>query len=163
MVDSFLFALVFLVGWAMAMPQGPQRNPGEFLDARARDAARDAAFSQLGAACLTAIGVTLLIQSPLMCVRGQTLGKMLFGIQVANMLDEGVPDLYRGVIVRLWFRALLWVVPGYALLDGMLIFNQDRRCLQDYLAATRVIKVRKPEDPVAKMRAERNAATTQWA
>jgi uncharacterized RDD family membrane protein YckC len=159
-IDSFLFVLVFIGAWVAVMPEPVQ--PGARRDVPGESMSRDEARALLAGVYFAAVGATLLVQSPLMAIRGQTIGKALFGIQVANLRDDGIPDTYRGVILRLWFQALLCVVPGYAILDALCIFSQDRRCLHDHIAATRVIKRGKAEDPVAKMRAERKATAARW-
>jgi uncharacterized RDD family membrane protein YckC len=160
-IDSFFFALVLIGVWAAAMPEPVQQ--GARREVAGESMSRDEARALLAGVYFAAVGATLLIQSPLMAIRGQTIGKALFGIQVANLRDEGIPDTYRGVILRLWFQALLGVIPGYAVLDALCIFGQDRRCLHDHIAATRVIQRRKADDPVAKMRAERKAGAARWS
>lgn len=78
---------------------------------------------------------------------GQTPGKRWQGIRIVR--TDGTPcDFVHGVILRNWIYAVLgnplflsilavvvWVI------DGMMIFGDDRRALRDHIASTRVIVV----------------------
>jgi uncharacterized RDD family membrane protein YckC len=77
--------------------------------------------------------------------RGQTLGKMAFGIRIVN--DRGrVPSLVSSALLRFLAPQLLSMIPIFGLFfvlaDTLMIFRADRRCLHDLMAGTRVVKVR---------------------
>jgi hypothetical protein len=81
-----------------------------------------------------------------LAVRGQTIGKRLFRIQVVDQYDRPA-GFVKAVLLRSWVFGFLvalaqgWTGPVGALiplLDVLLIFGPERRCLHDYLAGTRV-------------------------
>ncbi len=82
----------------------------------------------------------LVWQLMLITKTGQTLGKRFVGIKIVlkDTLENGgfvVNVLKRGLL-----NGLLSLVPGYFLLDSLLIFREDRRCLHDMIAGTCVIQ-----------------------
>ncbi len=80
----------------------------------------------------------------LMLRYGQTIGKRAMAIQVVDMTDE-VPKLRTQLFLRYFPGYLMANVPVagniYSLADALLIFGKPRRCVHDYLAGTKVIKV----------------------
>lgn len=73
---------------------------------------------------------------------GQTLGKRWTGIKVVK-LDGSPVDFVSGVVMRNWIVAAMGMVP-YAgscvsLVDALMIFGDERRCLHDLIAGTKVI------------------------
>ena len=93
-----------------------------------------------------AIASYLLLNGVSLWRRGQTLGKALLGISVRSAEDPANPaPFWKLVAVRAWFFALLFVVivPWFALLplvDQLLIFRKNRRCLHDLVAGTIVVR-----------------------
>jgi uncharacterized RDD family membrane protein YckC len=101
-----------------------------------------------GSAIATLLGV--LYQWFGLAVRGQTLGKRLFGIQIVD--DCGAPaGFFRALLLRVWVFGILaaivqlllqraggWIGLGLALANVLPIFGPRRRCLHDYLAGTQV-------------------------
>jgi uncharacterized RDD family membrane protein YckC len=85
-----------------------------------------------------------LLQCRLLYERGQTIGKLVFGIRIVRR-DGRRAELLRLVLLRDGFSyALRWVpVVGVflALLDALMIFRSDRRCLHDLVADTIVVIV----------------------
>lgn len=75
---------------------------------------------------------------------GQTLGKKLVGIRIAT-LDNGVPRLEKTLGVRYPVIMLAGLIPLIgpllSLIDVLLIFRSDRRCLHDLIAGTKVVRV----------------------
>jgi uncharacterized RDD family membrane protein YckC len=110
--------------------------------------------SAASAASLVAglIGLTLLTlyQWYLLAVRGQTIGKRAVGIRIVDL--QGRPaGFVQALVMRVWIFGFLMsvigglvgaVVPFAALalgvLDLVLVFGPDRRCLHDLLAGTQV-------------------------
>ncbi len=87
----------------------------------------------------------LMVQGPLLATRAQTIGKMLLQIRIAN--SEGQrPSFSRIVFLRELPGYLAASTLGtglvYGLLDALMIFRRDRRCLHDHIAGTRVIVAR---------------------
>ncbi len=89
------------------------------------------------------LGAVLLLQSILIAMSGQSIGKMILGTKIVNKNDDEIPNFFRAVIVRLWFQVLLGLLPMYHLIDALCIFGEERRCLHDMMAGTRVINIRK--------------------
>jgi uncharacterized RDD family membrane protein YckC len=90
-------------------------------------------------------GPYLLIQGPLLWLRGQTIGKLLLGTRIVGADDRKAP--FRRI---LFLRDLPFAIaacwPGVGMIattiDVLLIFRKDRRCLHDHLAGTRVVLAR---------------------
>ncbi|MFX3658284.1 MAG: RDD family protein [bacterium] len=85
--------------------------------------------------------------------RGQTLGKRLLGIAIVPARSTGgngwsshPAPLWKLICLRAPFFPLLFlvIVPWVALLpliDQLLIFGRQRRCLHDYLSGTVVVRL----------------------
>ncbi len=71
---------------------------------------------------------------------GQTLGKKAMKIRIVRSDDGGHPGFAEAVGFRLLVNGLIWMVPGYALLDMVTIFSTERRCLHDRIAGTKVVE-----------------------
>lgn len=81
----------------------------------------------------------------LISTTGQSLGKKWMNIRIVK-LDGSPVDFASGVLLRIWalygltlFGALIvlgWLLP---LVDALMIFGDDRRCLHDHLAGTKVV------------------------
>jgi uncharacterized RDD family membrane protein YckC len=88
--------------------------------------------------------VILVVQTWLLCQRGQTLGKLWLKIRIVRM-DGSRVGCARMILLRSFVMQLLSAIPGVggliALLDVLFIFRQDRRCLHDLIADTRVVMV----------------------
>ena len=86
----------------------------------------------------------LLVQGYLLHTQGQTIGKKLLKIRIVSMDDKllGIGQLY---FVRYLTFSLIAQIPIIGALISMVnvlfIFGQDRRCLHDRLAGTKVIEV----------------------
>lgn len=90
----------------------------------------------------------MLFQAVLIAVRGQNLGKLLVGVRVVRADTGGPAGFVRGVILRFSLPVtLLIVLNGFFLLgfvfllvDYAFMFREDRRCLHDLMAGTKVVK-----------------------
>ena len=78
-------------------------------------------------------------------IRGQSLGKWLTGIRIVRA-DGSPVDFVRGVILRSWVPGIVIGIGsqcclGWALslVDVLMVFGVDRRCLHDHIADTRVV------------------------
>lgn len=105
----------------------------------------------------------LLIQGYLLKKSGQTIGKKLAGVRIAD-LDGGVPDFPRLILRRYLPISLAaqipMVGPYTALLDALFIFRGDRRCIHDLIAGTRVLKVKASGNP--KDRFDQSSESADW-
>lgn len=72
---------------------------------------------------------------------GQTIGKRLMKIKIIR--QDGSPvDFVYGVALRNWPISIgAQVIPALGLIDALIIFTEQRRCLHDMLASTDVIQV----------------------
>ena len=90
------------------------------------------------------IGFTVMvaIQGYPLAQSGQTWGKKLLKLKIVN-LDGSQPDFLRLVGLRYGSTQLISLVPFvgglYGLVDSLFIFREDRRCLHDLIAGTRVV------------------------
>lgn len=96
--------------------------------------------------------VTLIVNVVLLTLRGQTVGKLCLGIQVVRS-PEGTRA---GFIKAVLLRSMLFLILVFAgslslggiglavlLVDSLMIFRKDRRCLHDMVAETLVTNKRK--------------------
>lgn len=76
---------------------------------------------------------------------GQTIGKKVVHTRIATM-DGGKPPMVDLILKR---HAVFWVLAlipsggsALSLIDGLMVFKRDRRCLHDLVAGTQVLSVR---------------------
>lgn len=90
----------------------------------------------------------LLLQALLIALRGQNLGKLLVGARVVRA-DTGAPaGFVRGVLLRFALPVTLVIVLNgfflfgfiFLLIDYGFMFREDRRCLHDLMAGTKVVR-----------------------
>jgi uncharacterized RDD family membrane protein YckC len=86
------------------------------------------------------------VQIIMLSKRGQTMGKWLLGLAIADQADHEPPGFVRAALIRGLPQMVLTIFfPAWAVLylvvDALPIFGKDRRCIHDYLAGTIVIKV----------------------
>ena len=98
-----------------------------------------------------ALGSAFLVSSiVLLGTRGQTLGKIVAGTRIVALDGSRVGFLravfLRGVLPTLCGRVPV-VGPFFGLVDTLMIFGKDKRCLHDQMAGTKVVKV--SEDDLA--------------
>jgi len=93
------------------------------------------------------IGSTVLIvlgQSILLSFRGQTLGKMAMSVKIVDFEDDSNPGFMLAVVWRNFIPALIAAIPCvgavFVLLDILSIFGEERRCLHDRIAGTKVVE-----------------------
>jgi uncharacterized RDD family membrane protein YckC len=95
-----------------------------------------------GLAMLVILGVVAVINCILLNMYGQTIGKRMLGIKVVRTDGDEV-SLGRFIFLRFLPIALLgripFVGPIIGLVDCLLIFGDDRRCLHDVFADTIVV------------------------
>lgn len=115
----------------------------------AHDASRvgGIAFMPLGTTLLwAAIGfvVFALLQGYPLHASGQTWGKKILSIRIVD-LQGRKPPLSELLLKRYLPTHVIVSIPClgtiYALVDSLMIFREDHRCLHDHIAGTRVVKV----------------------
>ncbi len=91
------------------------------------------------------VAAFLLLQAVLLSACGQTLGKMAMGVRVVGYYDEKNPGFVRAVLLRVMLPPAIWLLPGvgalFLLLDLVSGLGDERRCLHDQLAETKVVQV----------------------
>jgi uncharacterized RDD family membrane protein YckC len=89
------------------------------------------------------IAVFLLINGYLLATAGQTIGKRLVGTRIVNVSDDRVPKVLTLVGARYGTTWIIGLIPGigplYGVIDVLFIFRDDRRCLHDLFAGTKVV------------------------
>lgn len=82
-----------------------------------------------------------ILQWYLVATRGQSVGKILQRIRVERM--DGRPVGFKhGVLLRSWVIGVGAILFGcIRIFDYVLIFRDDRRCVHDWLADTKVVKL----------------------
>lgn len=93
---------------------------------------------------LLAIVSYLILNGYLLWRRGQTIGKLLLGIQIVRARDGGAAPFWKLVCIRALFFPLLYLVftgplAVLPVLDLAFIFVKSGRCLHDLAADTVVI------------------------
>lgn len=89
------------------------------------------------------LAVTI-VQWYLIATSGQSIAKKLLGMKIVR-LDGSDVGFVRGVILRVWVMGLLQAVPFVGsiipLVDALMIFGEEHRCMHDQIAGTRVISI----------------------
>jgi uncharacterized RDD family membrane protein YckC len=82
-----------------------------------------------------------LYQLAMVVREGQTLGKKMMNIRIVNYDDGLVPSAGRLLGLRYVVNSFLGqFIPFYAIIDVLLIFGGERRCVHDYIAGTKVVE-----------------------
>lgn len=94
---------------------------------------------------LMGVLVLLVIQIWLLTTRGQTIGKRLLGVRIVRFADNTNPGFVGAVLLRSIVPGIIGVVPYlgfiFTIVDYCFIFREDRRCIHDLIANTKVVKV----------------------
>jgi uncharacterized RDD family membrane protein YckC len=84
-------------------------------------------------------------QLTLLSLRGQTLGKMLMGVRIVDYHNNSNPGFVKAVLLRACVPRLIAAIPCvgtlFALIDPLFIFGEERRCIHDRIAGTKVVEV----------------------
>lgn len=83
-----------------------------------------------------------LVHGYLLYTRQQTIGKLLLNIKIVGV-DEDRVHAGRLFGLRYFLFHMISVIPVlniFLLVDALMIFRKDRRCLHDFLAGTRVVE-----------------------
>ena len=100
----------------------------------------DAAASVTSGLALVYFLAVLVIQIWLLTVSGQTIGKKAMGIRIVKVDTEQNGGFVPNVLLRSVLNALISIIPFYSLVDILFIFADDRRCLHDKIAGTKVVR-----------------------
>lgn len=87
----------------------------------------------------------LLLNGYLLHKHGQTIGKNVFEISIVGADNQHMG--FKGIVLKRWCpTVLMGIVPLLPLVDILLIFRKDRRCLHDLIAKSKVIDISKPKE-----------------
>lgn len=85
----------------------------------------------------------LVIQGYLLATSGQTIGKRILGMRIVSVQDDKILSFGKVVSLRylpVWVISLIPIVGTiFSLLDALFIFREDRRCIHDLIAGTKVV------------------------
>lgn len=85
------------------------------------------------------------VQLWMLTTRGQTIGKRLLNIRIVLFLDNGAPGFLHAWLLRNFVPGIISLVPYlgfiFMLVDALFIFSEQRRCIHDHIAGTKVVKV----------------------
>ncbi len=106
----------------------------------------DSAASTAGglgiAVSVIAVLVFCVYQISMLLREGQTLGKKMMHIRIVNYDDGLVPPATKLLVMRYFVNSALGNIPFYTFVDLLFIFGNERRCIHDYLAGTKVVEIR---------------------
>ncbi len=129
----FFFAFVELFRLAMQNPQTPLQPE------QVSPVIMAAYFKTLPWLLLVAA-----IQITLLCVRSQSVGKLVVGLRIVSVETEQPGGPLRAFLLRAFIPTVIEFIPFLGLLfwavDSCFIFREDRRCLHDLIAGTKVVK-----------------------
>ena len=84
------------------------------------------------------------IQIYLLTTRGQTIGKKIVGVKIVRYADNSSPGFVYACLLRSIVPSMISGVPFlgalFSLVDICFIFGEERRCLHDLIAGTKVLK-----------------------
>ena len=94
---------------------------------------------------LAAFAVLVTVQCYLLTKHGQTIGKRLVKTRIVAVDDGRNPGFVRAVLLRTVLNGVIAAIPfvgnAYSIVDVLFIFRDDRRCLHDLIAGTKVVRV----------------------
>jgi uncharacterized RDD family membrane protein YckC len=100
------------------------------------------AFGMQALWVLIGFAIFVAVQGYPLAQGGQTWGKKLLKLKIVD-LDGAQPDFLRLIGFRYGSTQLVSLIPVvgsiYAFVDVLFIFREDRRCLHDLIAGTRVV------------------------
>lgn len=105
--------------------------------------AQDPSFGLQIMLMLFGIAIYLLMHGYTLGTRGQTLGKLVLGIQVVSIHTGQIFSLTHLLVYRMMPFQLIAMIPIVGpvliLIDTLLIFRKDRRCMHDILCGSKVV------------------------
>ena len=118
-------------------------NPGP-LGITMLDIMRDPMTQQMSTAgSIAFVIIFMAINSYLLVTKGQTLGKMALGIRIVDAASNGAATAVKLLGLRYVLVMLVAVIPFIGgllgLIDFLFIFREDRRCVHDLIAGTKVV------------------------
>ena len=108
------------------------------------DVARDPMTQQMSTAgSIAFVIIFMAINSYLLVIKGQTLGKLALGIRIVDAASNGAATAVKILGLRYVLVMLVAVIPFIGgllgVIDFLFIFRSDRRCVHDLIAGTKVV------------------------
>ncbi len=118
-------------------------NPGP-LGITMLDIVRDPMTQQMSTAgSIAFVIIFMAINSYLLLTKGQTLGKLALGIRIVDAASNGAATAVKLLGLRYVLVMLVAVIPIIGgllgVVDFLFIFREDRRCVHDLIAGTKVV------------------------
>jgi len=87
--------------------------------------------------------IFMVINGYLLVTKGQTLGKLALGIRIVDAVSNGAATAVKILGLRYVLVMLVGAIPIIGgllgLIDFLFIFREDRRCVHDLIAGTKVV------------------------
>ena len=126
LIDGFLYVGAMLPGIVLMVASSDGGDPG---------------MAGLGLMVVGMLGLAI-YQWVLISNSGQSLAKKWMGIKIVKT-DGTECGFVHGVLLRMWVMGIIGQIPFVgaiaSLVDPLLIFGDERRCLHDMIAGTKVI------------------------
>ena len=108
------------------------------------DLARDPMTQQMSTAGgIAYLVIFMVINGYLLVTKGQTLGKLALGIRIVDAVSNGAATAVKILGLRYVLVMLVGAIPIIGgllgLIDFLFIFREDRRCVHDLIAGTKVV------------------------
>ena len=108
------------------------------------DLARDPMTQQMSTAGgIAYLVIFMVINGYLLVTKGQTLGKLVLGIRIVDAGSNGAATAVKILGLRYVLVMLVGAIPIIGgllgLIDFLFIFREDRRCVHDLIAGTKVV------------------------
>jgi uncharacterized RDD family membrane protein YckC len=92
------------------------------------------------------LALLVVVQTSLLCLRSQSVGKLLMSLRIVTVRDGKPGGPLRAYLLR---GLLIWVIEWvpifgklFWLVDSFFIFREDQRCLHDLIAGTKVVRLK---------------------
>jgi uncharacterized RDD family membrane protein YckC len=86
--------------------------------------------------------IYIVIQVILLTTEGQTVGKMIMEVKIVEVATGRNGGFTTNVLLRTVVNSMICSIPLYWVVDVLFIFREDRRCLHDLIAGTRVVRAK---------------------
>ena len=108
------------------------------------DVARDPMTQQMSTAGgIAYLVIFMVINGYLLVTKGQTLGKLVLGIRIVDAGSNGAATAVKILGLRYVLVMLVGAIPIIGgllgVIDFLFIFREDRRCVHDLIAGTKVV------------------------
>lgn len=136
MIDSFITLMILIV---LLLLLNGDRGAGFSISGNSEG------YMQHFVRSLMAVSLYFAVNSWLLVSRGQTIGKLILRMRIVKV-DNSAPNPVELMMMRYVicsFFSLIPIVGGiFYFLDAIFIYGNDRRCIHDHFAGTKVILVR---------------------